>query len=93
MTEGGGPDQGLARIGPSIGMCVVRVIDVQVVIQAGFKVGDRTKIPTFEKTSGEHAEPQFDLIKPRAMFGGKMENMLMARIAQKGPPLHASDSG
>jgi len=30
------------------------------------------------------------LVEPRAMFRSKVEHMLMARIAKKGPSLHAS---
>jgi len=74
-------------------MCVVGVIDIQVVVQACFKVCDRTKIPAFEKTPGQHTEPPFDLIQPRSMLGGKMKDMLMVRIVQEGPPLPRPAAG
>ena len=66
------------------------VVDFQIVRQTGCKILDGTEIAAFEKPPGQDAKPQFHLIEPGAMFGRKMEHMLMGRIAQEGPPLPPS---
>src|SRR5438132_14087171 len=71
-------------------MGVMGVIDFQIVIQARFKAMGRIEIAALEKPPGEDAKPQFYLIKPRAVFGGKVEDMLMRWIAQESAPLHPS---
>src|SRR2546430_11063296 len=68
-------------------MGVMRIVDIKVIEQTGFKVVGRTEVPTFEKTTRQDAQPQLDLIEPRAVFGRKVKHMLMRRIAEEGPPL------
>ena len=63
------------------------VVDLKIVTQTGFKILRRVEIASFEKAPGQHAKPELDLVEPGAMFGRKMEHMLMARITQEGPPL------
>ena len=63
------------------------VIDFKIVRQARFKIVGRIEIAALEKTPCEDAKPQFDLVEPCTVFGGKVEDMLMGRIAQEGPPL------
>lgn len=65
----------------------MRVIDLQIVPQTGGKVLRGTEIASFQKATRQHAKPQLNLVEPGAMFGGKVEHMLMARIAQESPPL------
>lgn len=74
-------------------MGVVGVIDFEIVTQTGFKIVGRIEITSFQKPTGQDAEPQLHLIEPGAMLGRKVEHMLMGRIAQEGPPLHASQEG
>ena len=66
------------------------VVDLEIVIQAGFKIVGRIVIASFEKATGQDAKPQLHLVEPGAMFGRKMEDMLMGRITQERPPLHTS---
>ena len=66
------------------------VVDLKIVRQAGFKSLGRIEIAALEKTPCEDAKPQFDLVEPGAMFGRKMEHMLVSRIAQERPPLGAA---
>ncbi len=49
--------------------------------QTGFKSVGRIEIASFEKPTGQDAEPQLHLIEPGAMLGRKMEHMLVGRIA------------
>jgi len=66
------------------------VIDLQIVPQTGFKVLSGTEVTTFQKATRQDTQPQLHLVEPRAMFGGEVEHMLMAWIAEEGPSLHAS---
>ena len=45
-------------------MGVVGVIDFQIVTQTGFKIVGRRAIAALEKTTGQDAQPQLDLIEP-----------------------------
>ena len=56
--------QGLTRIGPTIRMGVVGVVDCKIVIQTGGKILGRTEIASFEKSTGQDAKPQLHLVKP-----------------------------
>ncbi len=69
------------------------VVDLEIVIQTGFKVLGGTEVASLQKPTGQDAKPQLNLVEPGAMFGRKMEHMLMARITQEGTPLHASAQG
>ena len=66
------------------------VRDLKIVTQTGFKVLGGTEVAPFQKTPRQDAQPQLDLVEPGAMVGRKVEHMLMARIAQGRPPLHAA---
>jgi hypothetical protein len=84
VTEGGGADSRLPRIGPPLGMGVRRMVDVEIIQQPGFNVCWGTKVPTFQNTLGQDAQPSRDLIEPRAMKGRQVQPMLMRGIAQDG---------
>ena len=68
----------------------MRVVNLKRVTQTGCKLLGRTDIASFQKLTGQDATPQRNLIEPGAMFGRKVEHMLMSRVAQKGPSLPAS---
>jgi len=65
----------------------MRVIDLKIVAETGRKVLSGTEVTPFQKPPGQDAKPQLHLVEPGAMYGGKVEHMLMARIAQESPPL------
>lgn len=90
LTERRGSYQGLARIRPTIRMGSMGVIDLKIVTQTGFKVLGGTEVAPFQKTPRQDAKPQLHLVEPGAMFGRKVEHMLMAWIAQERPPLHSA---
>ena len=64
LAKRGGPQQGLTCIGPPIRMRVVGVVDVHKVTQTHCEIVGRGKIAAFEKTTGQDAKPQLDLIEP-----------------------------
>ncbi len=66
------------------------VVDLQRVRQAGCKILGRIEIATLKKSPRQNAKPSFHLVEPCAVFGGKVEDMLMGRIAQEGTPLHTA---
>jgi hypothetical protein len=74
-------------------MGVMGVVDFQIVIETGFKVFNRTEIPSFQKLTGKDAKPQLHLIEPGPMLGRKVEHMRMGRIAQERPALCAAVQG
>jgi len=69
---------------------MVGIVDCKIVSQARCKIVSGIEIAAREKTPREDAKPPFDLVEPGAMFGRKMEHMLVRRIAQERPPLGAS---
>ena len=64
VAERRSPHQGLTRIGPTIRMGVVGVVDFKIVIQTGCKILGRTEIASFEKATGQDAKPQLHLVEP-----------------------------
>ena len=93
LTKRCRPDQGLARIGPPIGMRVMGIVDLQIVSQARVKIVGRSVIAALEKTPRQDAKPQLHLIQPGAMLGRKVKDMLMGRIAQERAALDAALQG
>ena len=83
----------MSRIGPPLWMSVMGVVDLKIVRQAGFKSLGRIEIAALEKTPRQDTKPQFHLIQPRAMYGRKVKDMLMGRIAEERTPLGASMQG
>ena len=63
------------------------VVDLKIGRQARFKIVGRIEITALEKTPRQDAKPQLNLVKPGAVFRGKVEHMRMGRVAQKGTPL------
>ena len=64
LAERCGSHQGLPRIGPTIRMGMMGVVDFKIVSQTRFKIVGRIEIPALEKATGQDAKPQFDLIEP-----------------------------
>ena len=64
------------------------VVDLDIVIETGGKILGRTEVASLQKPAGQDAKPQLHLVEPGAMFGCKVEDMLMAWIAQECPALH-----
>jgi len=65
----------------------------QRVPETGCKVVGRIEIASCEKTPGQDAKPPLHLIEPGPMGGRKVTHMLMGRIAQERPSLHAAGQG
>src|SRR4029434_11130231 len=93
LTKRCRPDQRLARIGPPIGMSVMRVVDLQIVRQAGIKIVGRSVVAALGQTPCQDAKPQLHLIQPGAMLGGKVKTMLMGRITQESASLDTACQG
>ncbi len=66
------------------------VVDLKIVKQTNFKVLSRAEIAALKKPTGQDAKPQLNLVEPRAMCRRKVNDMLMAWIAQESSPLHTS---
>src|SRR6266699_3415550 len=77
LTEGGGADHWVPRVGPAIGMGGMGVVDVKIIHQTGFKVLRRAAVPPLQKTTCHDAQPQLDLMEPRPMFRRQMEHRCM----------------
>src|SRR5262249_25363468 len=88
LTERCGPHQGLPRIRPPIWMCLMGVVDLEIIRETGFKILSRTEVGSLQKPAGEDAKPQLDLVEPGAVCGRKVEDMRMAWITQEGPALY-----
>src|SRR5712691_293631 len=82
--------EGVTCLRPTIRMGVMGVGDLEIVIQAGVKIVGRIVIASFEKTTGQEAQPPLDVVEPCAMFGRTMEAMLMGRSTQERSPLHTA---
>ena len=80
-------DQGLAGVGPAIGMGVMRVVVLHESPEPRLEVGRRAEVALGEEPSREGTEPELDLVQPAAVLGREIEDMLMGRVAQEGPPL------
>jgi len=65
------------------------IVIVQVGCQALNEFRRRSEIATFQKTTRQRAEPQFDLIEPGAMFGGEVKNVFVFGISQESAALAA----
>ena len=65
------------------------VVIVQVCGQACDEVLGRCEVAAFQEAARQGAEPQFDLVEPRAMLGREVEHVLVVGIGQKGTPLLA----
>ena len=82
-------NQGLAGVGPAIGMGAMGVVVHQVSGQACDEFLSRCEVAAFEESTRQGAEPQFDLIEPGAVLGREVEHMLVFGIGQEGASLVA----
>ena len=65
------------------------IVVPQKAFQASFKVFGTAKTASGQKTPVQYTKEQLGLIEPRAMDRGKMEDMTVTGITQKGPTLRA----
>ena len=70
-------------------MSTVFIVVVQVGGQPIGKLFGRGEVATFQKTSSQGAEPEFDLVEPGAVLGSEMEHVLVFGVGQESPPLRA----
>src|SRR5580692_5067972 len=84
LTEWGRADERLPGIGPAVWMGSMCVVIVHVGMQAPDEFFGRCEVTPFEPAASECAEPEFDPIEPRAVFGREMKNVLVAWIGKEG---------
>jgi hypothetical protein len=89
LAEGRGSNQWLSGVGPAIGMSAVSVVVVQVHGQACDEFLGRCEVAAFQEAASQGAEPQLDLVEPRAVLGREVEDVLVIRIRQEGASLLA----
>jgi len=65
------------------------IVVVQVSGQTCDEVLGRGEIAAFQEAPSQGAEPQFDLIEPRAVLGREVQDVFMRRVCQKGASLRA----
>lgn len=90
LAERSGANQWLPGVRPAIGMGAVEIMVVKVSSQACDEFIGRCEVASFQEAPRQGAEPQFDLVEPRAMFGREMEHMLVFGVRQKVASLLAS---
>ena len=69
------------------------IVDFKRVSQAGGKIVGRIVIAALEKPPRQDTKPQRHLIQPGAMFGRKVKDRLMGRIAQESTSLDPALQG
>ena len=65
------------------------VVVVQVRGQACDEFLGRCEVAAFQEATSQGAEPQFDLVEPRAVLGREVEHVLVIGIGQEGTSLRA----
>ena len=90
LAEGSGTNQRLPGVRPAVGMGAVGIMVVEVSGQTRHEFLSRCKVAPFQEAACQGAEPQFDLVEPRAVFGREVENMLVFGVRQKAASLLAS---
>ena len=65
------------------------VVIVEVRGDAPDEFRSRGEVAAFQETTSQGAEPQFDLVEPRAVLGREMEHVLVIGIGQESTPLGA----
>jgi hypothetical protein len=89
LAERSGANQRLPGVSPAVGMGTMGVVIVQVRSQACDEFRGRCEVAAFQEAACQGAEPQFDLVEPRAMLGREVEHVRVIGIGQKGTPLLA----
>src|SRR5262245_30607176 len=89
LAEGRGENQGLPGLGPAVRMCAMVVVVVQVRGQACDEFLGRGEVTALQEAACQGAEPQFDLVQPRAVLGREVEHMLVIGVGQEGASLLA----
>ncbi len=73
-----------ALVSPLEGFCHRAVVILDKSQDLAFQVFDGFEIASFDDFTNQDAEPNFDLVQPRSMFGCVVENDAVGRVAQKG---------
>ncbi len=68
-------------------MCRTQIVVPKLAIQTVLQVPDRYKTASLEELTGQHAEEQLDLVKPRTMNRHEMEYVLVLGVTQERPAL------
>jgi hypothetical protein len=68
LAERSRTHQRLSGVGPAVGMSATSVVVVQVRGQACDEFLGRGEVAAFQKATSQGAEPQFDLVEPRAVL-------------------------
>jgi len=89
LAEGRGANQRLPGVGPAVRTCATSVVVVQVLGQACDEFLGRCEVAAFQEATSQGAEPQFDLVEPRAVLGCEVEEVLVIGIGQERAPLLA----
>lgn len=89
LAERRGANQRLSGVSPAIGVSAESVVVVQVRGQACDEFLGRCEVAAFQEAASQGAEPQFDLVEPRAMLGREVEDVLVIGISQEGTSLLA----
>ena len=89
LAERRGANQRLPGVGPAIGVSAVSVVVVQVRGQTCDEFLGRCEIAALQEAASQGAEPQFDLVEPRAVLGREVEDVLVIGIGQEGASLLA----
>ena len=66
------------------------IVIVQIRCQTAYELLGGGEVAAFEETTSQGAEPQFDLVEPRAVLGREVEDVLVICISQEGAALLAS---
>ena len=69
----------------------MRIVIVQVARQPHDEFFGRCEVASFEPTTSERAEPEFDLVEPRAVLRSKMKDMLVVWIGKEGASVATSE--
>jgi hypothetical protein len=64
----------------------MRVVDIKRITHTGGKVFGRVTVPPCEKATRQDAQPECNLIAPRAMGRRTMAHLRVGRVTQEGPP-------
>lgn len=89
LAEGRRSDQWLSGVGPAIGMGSMGIVVVQISGHSFNEIVGGCEVASFEEATGQRAEPEFDLVEPRAVLGSEVEDVLVFGIGQEDATLGA----
>src|ERR1700722_11685304 len=89
LTERDSSHQRCPGISPAVGMGMMTIVVGDERQQASLEIRHRVEVAPFQEASPQHAEPQLDLVEPRAMCRSEMKHMLVSRVRQEASSLPA----